>query len=73
MSLSTTVSTRRPPSTPPRPNEPCWCGSGDKYKKCHKEDDVVFFKGEKKWLEENRVRPGTLSPAPHRAAAHSAA
>jgi hypothetical protein len=20
----------------PRPNDPCWCGSGKKYKKCHR-------------------------------------
>jgi len=26
---------------PPKPgrNEPCWCGSGKKYKKCHLEAD----------------------------------
>ena len=23
------------PGTIPKRNEPCWCGSGDKYKKCH--------------------------------------
>lgn len=29
------------PAAPPRPhrNEPCWCGSGKKYKKCHREAD----------------------------------
>ncbi len=30
-------------------NDPCWCGSGKKYKRCHK-------------ASEERVRPGTLSP-----------
>jgi len=30
-------------------NDPCWCGSGKKYKRCHKSS-------------EERVRPGTLSP-----------
>jgi methionyl aminopeptidase len=30
-------------------NDPCWCGSGKKYKRCHK-------------TSEERVRPGTLSP-----------
>lgn len=33
----------------PKPNEPCWCGSGRKFKKCHK-------------LIEERVRPGKVSP-----------
>jgi len=30
-------------------NDPCWCGSGRKYKRCHKES-------------EERLRPGRLSP-----------
>jgi len=30
-------------------NDPCWCGSGKKYKRCHK-------------TSEERMRPGTLSP-----------
>ena len=21
-------------------NDPCWCGSGEKYKKCHYEEDL---------------------------------
>lgn len=25
----------------PRRNEPCWCGSGKKYKKCHREADLA--------------------------------
>jgi uncharacterized protein YecA (UPF0149 family) len=24
-------------------NEPCWCGSGEKYKKCHCEADQEYF------------------------------
>jgi hypothetical protein len=28
----------RPVVLPSR-NEPCWCGSGKKYKKCHQPDD----------------------------------
>ncbi len=24
-----------PPDSPPGRNEPCWCGSGKKYKQCH--------------------------------------
>jgi hypothetical protein len=27
------------PSVLPGRNEPCWCGSGKKYKKCHQPDD----------------------------------
>jgi methionyl aminopeptidase len=30
-------------------NDPCWCGSGKKFKRCHK-------------TSEERIRPGTLSP-----------
>jgi hypothetical protein len=24
-------------------NDPCWCGSGKKYKKCHLESDQKYF------------------------------
>ena len=24
-------------------NDPCWCGSGEKYKKCHCEEDRKYF------------------------------
>lgn len=27
------------PADRPGRNEPCWCGSGRKYKKCHLEED----------------------------------
>ena len=53
---------RRPPNVLPRPNEACWCGSGDKYKKCHREADQVFLRDEKKHLEATRVRQGRISP-----------
>lgn len=52
----------RPPSTLPRPNEACWCGSGAKYKKCHKEADAVTLREERVRLEATKVRPGRLSP-----------
>jgi methionyl aminopeptidase len=52
----------RPPHKLPRPNDPCWCGTGKKYKKCHADDDVEFLKTERKRLEENRVLPGKVSP-----------
>ena len=32
-----------------RPNDPCWCGSGLKFKRCHKPTT-------------DRVQPGELSP-----------
>ena len=28
-----------PPSVAPGRNDPCWCGSGRKYKKCHLPDE----------------------------------
>jgi methionyl aminopeptidase len=53
---------RKPPATLPRPNETCWCQSGEKYKKCHKALDAVFFREERARLEANRVRKGIVSP-----------
>jgi methionyl aminopeptidase len=38
-----------PPQTLPQANDPCWCGSGRKYKRCHKP-------------LEGRVLPGVISP-----------
>ena len=37
------------PATLPKANEACWCGSGRKYKRCHKK-------------LEGRVLPGVVSP-----------
>jgi len=37
------------PETLPAANEPCWCGSGRKYKRCHKGT-------------EGRIAPGVVSP-----------
>lgn len=39
----------QPPAVLPQANEPCWCGSGRKYKRCHKP-------------LEGRVLPGIVSP-----------
>ncbi len=58
-----TTELRRPPATLPRPNEACWCGSKEKYKRCHQDDDQAFLKQEQKWLEQHRIKPGRLSPA----------
>jgi len=27
-------------------NDPCWCGSGKKYKKCHYDSDRKYFSGQ---------------------------
>ncbi|MSZ16545.1 MAG: type I methionyl aminopeptidase, partial [Actinobacteria bacterium] len=37
------------PETLPASNDPCWCGSGRKYKRCHKGT-------------EGRIQPGVISP-----------
>lgn len=49
------------PSRPdllPSANEPCWCGSGNKYKKCHRSSDEV----DRRKAQPSRVRPGEVSP-----------
>ena len=52
----------RRPNVLPKPNEACWCGSSEKYKKCHKDSDGEVLKAERRELEEKRVRPGHVSP-----------
>lgn len=32
-----------PPEEQPGRNDPCWCGSGQKYKKCHLAADQEYF------------------------------
>jgi methionyl aminopeptidase len=39
----------QPPGAVPQANDPCWCGSGRKYKRCHRKD-------------EGRVLPGVVTP-----------
>ena len=39
----------QPPAVLPTANDACWCGSGRKYKRCHK-------------TTEGRIEPGTISP-----------
>ncbi len=34
------------PSTLPRANDPCWCGSGRKYKRCHRKAEGRVVQGE---------------------------
>ncbi len=56
------IAARKPPAVLPRPNEACWCGSGNKYKKCHKEADTVTLRDERAGLERSKVRKGAVSP-----------
>jgi methionyl aminopeptidase len=45
----------------PRANDPCWCGSGRKYKKCHRDADAVGT-DVRAGLRPGVVRPGVVSP-----------
>jgi uncharacterized protein YecA (UPF0149 family) len=49
MKLFERFSSKKPPKTALTlgRNEPCWCGSGKKYKKCHYESDREKFS---KWF-----------------------
>jgi len=42
----------------PGANDPCWCGSGKKYKKCHRDQDAA---GERP-SHAGAVRPGVVGP-----------
>jgi len=60
-----TTELARQPSKPPSPNEPCWCGSGAKYKKCHRDADESERSAQRaalQQLRQNPVRPGAVSP-----------
>ena len=47
--MRTVADPANPPATLPQANDLCWCGSGRKYKRCHRK-----VKG--------RVVPGAVSP-----------
>jgi len=59
--------------TPPKSNDPCWCGSGRKYKRCHKSQDAGQLTPDgvaagaaqilARAADARRVRPGIQSPA----------
>ncbi len=53
--MSTLAPIPTKPSRAPGPNEPCWCGSGTKYKKCHRDADGAV-------KVPRRVKPGIVSP-----------
>ena len=48
--------------TRPGRNDPCWCGSGQKYKKCHLDADARGGGGPPPPPARNRLRPGLVSP-----------
>ncbi len=45
----------------PGPNEPCWCGSGKKYKKCHQARDLLTRLGD---VAKPKPAPPALRPVP---------
>jgi methionyl aminopeptidase len=51
-----------PPAVLPRKNDPCWCGSGLKYKKCHLVKDKLYFKEHPKKLSKKNVVKKSCSP-----------
>ena len=46
----------------PRPSDACWCGSGEKYKRCHREADGKEARAAARESDRRRVRPGLVSP-----------
>jgi methionyl aminopeptidase len=53
---------RQPPAVLPGVNDPCWCGSGSKYKKCHRGADAAEARKLGANAPRHGVRPGTISP-----------
>ncbi|MCI0571375.1 MAG: type I methionyl aminopeptidase [Myxococcaceae bacterium] len=51
-----------PPARLPKPNDPCWCGSGKKYKKCHSGQDTMLVRAQVSERDAKRIRPGLISP-----------
>lgn len=47
------------PAKLPGANDPCWCGAGTKYKKCHRGEDSA---SRAPAVETKRVRKGTVTP-----------
>jgi len=46
----------------PGANDPCWCGSGQKYKKCHRDADGAAGPDARPAARAGAVRPGIVSP-----------
>ncbi|WNG35701.1 type I methionyl aminopeptidase [Archangium violaceum] len=57
--MSTSITPVLPPAKLPGPNEPCWCGSGTKYKKCHRGEDS---QARAPVPASRRVKQGVVSP-----------
>ena len=53
-----TEATQVQPQNAPGPNQPCWCGSGEKYKKCHRKADEAA----KAQSPDGPLRPHAISP-----------
>ncbi|HLL05790.1 MAG TPA: type I methionyl aminopeptidase [Myxococcaceae bacterium] len=53
---------RQPPAVLPGANDACWCGSGTKYKKCHRGADAVEARKLGTNTPRHGVRPGIVSP-----------
>lgn len=51
-------------SSKPGRNDPCWCGSGKKYKKCHAASDEAVSFARSKELAEARREAGLAADAP---------
>src|SRR3954468_1530915 len=49
------VAVGAPPPVLPKSNDPCWCGSGRKFKRCHKGSPM-------RPADDELIRPGRLSP-----------
>ncbi|MCP3062891.1 type I methionyl aminopeptidase [Myxococcus sp. K38C18041901] len=58
----TTAIPRTPPAVLPGPNDTCWCGSGTKYKKCHRGADAVEARKKGPDVARKGIRPGIISP-----------
>ena len=60
--MTTAVPPRTPPAVLPGPNDTCWCGSGSKYKKCHRGADAVEARKKGPEAPRRGIRPGIVSP-----------
>ncbi|NOK00298.1 MULTISPECIES: type I methionyl aminopeptidase [Myxococcus] len=58
----TTAVPRTPPAVLPGPNDTCWCGSGTKYKKCHRGADAAEARKKGPDVLRKGIRPGVISP-----------
>jgi methionyl aminopeptidase len=57
------------PAVLPCRNDPCWCGSGRKYKRCHAEEDAAGTRAATRLASRSfsvpladRIRPGAITP-----------